>query len=145
MKYFKNEENRGNCSSNINPQLRCVRVGLPNSSSWMICSLIHIFTKIIHAYETTHCAIGVSVDLHTPVMEKGIHERMKVPRWTDMMLEGRNLLGNPSGVSFLTDKFEGFDEKLDLLLILTFIIECGIIKVNFSHILEGHFDIESGT
>ena len=33
-----------------------------------------------------------------------------------MMLEGRNLLGNPSGLSFLTDKFEGFDEKLDLLL-----------------------------
>ena len=33
-----------------------------------------------------------------------------------MMLEGRNLLGNPSCVSFLTDKFEGFDEKLDLLL-----------------------------
>ena len=44
-----------------------------------------------------------------------------------MMLEGRNLLGNPSGVSFLTDKFEGFDEKLDLLLDTDFIIECGII------------------
>ena len=79
----------------------------------MICSLIHIFTKINHAM-SQHIVIGVSMDLHTS--NGTSHERWKVPQWTDMMLEGRNLLGNPSGVSFLTDKFESFDEKLDLLL-----------------------------
>ena len=77
----------------------------------------YAFTKINHAYETKLTVIGVSMDLHTLVDGvKHSHERWKVPRWTDMMLEGRNLLGNPSGVSFLNRiSSEGFDEKLDLL------------------------------
>jgi hypothetical protein len=44
------------------------------------------------------------------------HFRPMIPKWTDMMLEGRNLLGSPSCVSFLTDKFVKFDEKLQLLM-----------------------------
>jgi hypothetical protein len=39
-----------------------------------------------------------------------------ISKWTDMMLEGRNLLGSPSCVSFLTEKFERFDENLQLLM-----------------------------
>lgn len=40
----------------------------------------------------------------------------KVPRWTDYMLEGRNLLSSPSVVSFLNTSKQHFDENLKLLL-----------------------------
>jgi len=40
----------------------------------------------------------------------------KIPRWTDYMLEGRNLLSSPSVVSFLNSSKERFDENLKLLL-----------------------------
>ena len=68
VKYFKNEENRGNCSVTSTLQLRCVRVGLPNSSSWMICSLIHMHLLKLIMPMSQHTVIGVSMDLHTLVM-----------------------------------------------------------------------------
>lgn len=40
----------------------------------------------------------------------------KQPRWTDYMLEGRNLLSSPSVVSFLRTAKQHFDENLKLLL-----------------------------
>ena len=40
----------------------------------------------------------------------------KTPRWTDYMLEGRNLLSSPSVVSFLNESKQYFDENLKLLL-----------------------------
>ena len=40
----------------------------------------------------------------------------KTPRWTDYMLEGRNLLSSPSVVSFLRTCKQSFDENLKLLL-----------------------------
>jgi hypothetical protein len=41
---------------------------------------------------------------------------LKVPRWTDYMLEGRNLLSSPSAVSFLNEAKVEFDENLKLFL-----------------------------
>ena len=41
---------------------------------------------------------------------------LKVPRWTDYMLEGRNLLSSPSVVSFLNETKVEFDENLKLFL-----------------------------
>jgi glycosyltransferase involved in cell wall biosynthesis len=40
----------------------------------------------------------------------------KLPKWTDYMLEGRNLLSSPSVVSFLNSSKQYFDENLKLLL-----------------------------
>mgnify|MGYP003335967176 CR=1 FL=1 len=40
----------------------------------------------------------------------------KTPKWTDYMLEGRNLLSSPSVVSFLNECKVDFDENLKLLL-----------------------------
>lgn len=40
----------------------------------------------------------------------------KTPRWTDYMLEGRNLLSSPSVVSFMNKSKQYFDENLKLLL-----------------------------
>lgn len=41
---------------------------------------------------------------------------LKVPVWTDYMLEGRNLLSSPSVVSFLNECKVEFDENLKLFL-----------------------------
>lgn len=41
---------------------------------------------------------------------------LKVPKWTDYMLEGRNLLSSPSVVSFLNECKVDFDENLKLFL-----------------------------
>lgn len=41
---------------------------------------------------------------------------LRVPRWTDYMLEGRNLLSSPSVVSFLNESKVEFDENLKLFL-----------------------------
>lgn len=40
----------------------------------------------------------------------------RTPKWTDYMLEGRNLLSSPSVVSFLNSSKQYFDENLKLLL-----------------------------
>lgn len=40
----------------------------------------------------------------------------RFPKWTDYMLEGRNLLSSPSVVSFLKSSKQHFDENLKLLL-----------------------------
>jgi glycosyltransferase involved in cell wall biosynthesis len=40
----------------------------------------------------------------------------KIPRWSDYMLEGRNLLSSPTVVSFLNTSKQHFDENLKLLL-----------------------------
>lgn len=40
----------------------------------------------------------------------------KIPKWSDYMLEGRNLLSSPTVVSFLNTSKQHFDENLKLLL-----------------------------
>lgn len=115
VKYFKNEEKRGNCSNNINSVVEMCE-GKITKLIFMDDLLIdpQALSYINYVYENEKCNWCFNGFAHTT--DGKTHERIKVPQWTDMMLEGRNLLGNPSGVSFLTDKFEGFDEKLDLLL-----------------------------
>ena len=115
VKYFKNEENRGNCSSNINSVVEMCE-GKITKLIFMDDMFIDpwALNYINDVYDRKKCNWCFNGFAHT--REGHSHERMRVPQWTDMMLEGRNYLGNPSGVSFLTEKFEGFDEKLDLLL-----------------------------
>ena len=40
----------------------------------------------------------------------------KIPKWSDYMLEGRNLLSSPTVVSFLNTSKQHFDENLKLFL-----------------------------
>lgn len=115
IKYFKNEENRGNCSSNINSVVEMCE-GKITKLIFMDDLFIDqwALNRINSVYEKENCNWCFNGFAHTK--DGYNHERMKVSRWTDMMLEGRNLLGNPSCVSFLTEKFVSFDEKLTLLL-----------------------------
>jgi glycosyltransferase involved in cell wall biosynthesis len=115
IKYFKNEENLGNGPANTNSAVEMC--------SGKITKLIFqddlfidkfALSKIKLAFYDKSCNWCFNGFAHT--QNGNQHFRPMIPRWTDMMLEGRNLLGSPSCVSFLTDKFVGFDEKLQLLM-----------------------------
>ena len=114
IKYFKNEEKRGNGPANTN--------SVVEMCEGRITKLIFQDDMIIDKWALNHinmafekgCKWCFNGFAHTK--DGHSHQRIMVPRWTDMMLEGRNLLGSPSCVSFLTDKFVGFDEELVLLM-----------------------------
>ena len=115
IQYFKNEDNRGNGPTNTNSSVEMC--------SGKITKLIFqddlfisnsALSKIKSAFDNESYNWCFNGFAHTT---NGVqHFRPMIPKWTDMMLEGRNLLGSPSCVSFLTDKFVKFDEKLQLLM-----------------------------
>jgi glycosyltransferase involved in cell wall biosynthesis len=96
VQYYKNEEKRGNGPANTN-------------SAVEMCS--GEITKIIFQDD-----LLISSTALQRIVETYEHFRPMIPKWTPEMLEGRNLLGSPSGVSFLTKKFLPFDEELVLLM-----------------------------
>jgi glycosyltransferase involved in cell wall biosynthesis len=115
IKYFKNENNRGNSPANTNSSVEMC--------SGKITKLIFqddlfisksALSQIKSTFDNQFCNWCFNGFAHT---SNGVqHFRPMIPKWSDMMLEGRNLLGSPSCVSFLTDKFVKFDEKLQLLM-----------------------------
>lgn len=115
IKYYKNKENLGNGPANTNSAVEMCSGKITklifqddlfiNSSS---------LSKIKSAFDNQSCNWSLSGFAHTS--NGSTHFRPMIPKWTDMMLEGRNLLGSPSCVSFITEKFERFDEKLQLLM-----------------------------
>jgi glycosyltransferase involved in cell wall biosynthesis len=115
IKYFKNEDKIGNGPANTNSSVEMC--------GGKITKLIFqddlfisksALSKIKEAFDNESCNWCFNGFAHTT---NGVHHfRPMIPRWTDMMLEGRNLLGSPSCVSFLTEKFVGFDESLKLLM-----------------------------
>ena len=72
---------------------------------------LNIIKKI---YDETNCKWAFSGFCGTED-GKNLYD-LKVPRWTDYMLEGRNLLSSPSVVSFLNEAKVEFDENLKLFL-----------------------------
>jgi len=115
IQYYKNEDKRGNGPSNTNSAVEMC--------SGRITKIIfqddlfisnYALTKIKNAFDETNCNWCFNGFAHTV---NGVqHFRTMIPKWTTEMLEGRNLLGSPSCVSFLTEKFEKFDDKLVLLM-----------------------------
>lgn len=66
------------------------------------------------AYDNTNCNWAFNSFCHT---KDGVTFFNTVtPRWSDMMLEGRNLLGNPSGLSMLNEHKMYMDDNLNLLV-----------------------------
>jgi glycosyltransferase involved in cell wall biosynthesis len=115
IRYFKNESSRGNGPANTN--------SVVEMCEGKITKLIFqddlfidksALSKIKSAFDKTECYWCFNGFSHTNDGKN--YFRYMIPKWTDMMLEGRNLLGSPSCVSFLTEKFVGFDEKLKLLM-----------------------------
>lgn len=115
IKYYKNEENRGNGPANTNSVVEMCE-GRITKLIFQDDLLINdkALSIIKKTFDETGCNWCFNAFAHTSDGKN--HFRPMIPKWTKEMLEGRNLLGSPSCVSFLTDKFEGFDEKLVLLM-----------------------------
>lgn len=113
--YMKNPNDRGYQASNIN----CV---IENAEGRIIKLIMQddIFVSdkaledIKDAFDNTNCKWLFHGFTHT-TDGKETH-RDCVPRWCDMVLEGRNLLGSPSCIAFLNDVKMYLDTKLKLLV-----------------------------
>ena len=115
IQYYKNEEDRGNGPANTNSAIEMCSGRITKlifqDDLFIDKSALSLIKSEFDNSECNWCFNGFG---HTT---DGVsHFRKKIPEWTDMVLEGRNLLGSPSCVSFLTDKFVGFDEELVLLM-----------------------------
>jgi len=115
IRYFKNEEKRGNGSSNTNSVVEMCE-GKITKLIFQDDLFINddALSLIKRTFDETNCNWCFNSFKHTTDGKN--HFRPMIPKWTKEMLEGRNLLGNPSSVSFLTEKFEKFDENLILLM-----------------------------
>lgn len=115
IQYFKNENDRGNSPSNTNS---AVEMCSGEYTKIMFSDDLFIdnfsFEMIVKEFEETGCNWIFNSFAHTSDGKN--YYRPMTPKWTDMMLEGRNLLGSPSCVAFKTDKFVKFDPKLKLLM-----------------------------
>lgn len=115
IQYYKNDQDLGNGPANTNSS---VEMCSGKITKIMFQDDLFIdrsaILKIKSAFDNSSCNWCFNGFAHTT--NGNVHFRPMIPRWTDMTLEGRNLLGSPSCVSFLTEKFEKFDEKLKLLM-----------------------------
>jgi len=117
--YMKNPNDRGFQGSNIN----CVM----ENAEGRILKLImqddlfvdnEALEKIKQGFDETDCKWLFHGFTHTT---DGVEtHRDCVPRWCDMILEGRNLLGSPSCVALLNDAKMYLDTQLKLLVDVEF-------------------------
>lgn len=115
IQYYKNEFKRGNGPANTNSVIEMCTGRITKIMFQDDLFLSSQALSIIHStFNKPSCNWCFNGFAHTK--DGKTHFRPMIPKWTDMMLEGRNLLGSPSTVSFLTNKFVGFDEKLSLLM-----------------------------
>ena len=113
--YIQNSNGRGYQSTNTNCALE--------NAEGKILKIIYqddlfvddqALEKIKNAFDETNCKWLFHGFTHTT---DGIEtHRDCVPRWTDMMLEGRNLLGSPSCVAMLNECKMYMDENIKLLI-----------------------------
>lgn len=113
--YIKNPNGRGYQAPNTNCALQ--------NAEGRILKLIYqddlfvdnfALEKIKNTFDETNCKWMFHGFTHT---KDGIEKyRDCIPKWTDMMLEGRNLLGSPSCVAFLNGYQMDMDENIKLLI-----------------------------
>lgn len=115
IQYYKNYSNIGNGSANTNSVVEMcsgmITKIMFQDDLFISDNALHVINSTFKKFSCNWCFNGFT---HT---NNGIDQyRPMIPQWTDMMLEGRNLLGSPSTISFNTNKFVKFDEKLVLLM-----------------------------
>jgi glycosyltransferase involved in cell wall biosynthesis len=115
IQYYKNNQDLGNSPANTNSAIEMCSGKITKlifqDDLFISKSALSKIKSVFNETSYNWCFNGFA---HT--INGTEHFRPMIPKWTDMMLEGRNLLGSPSCVSFLTEKFERFDEKLQLLM-----------------------------
>ena len=136
IRYFKNFDNYGNGPANTNSAVEMCSgkyTKIIFSDDLFISN--DAFKIIVEKFYSTNCNWLFNGFKHT--IDGKSFFRPMIPRWTDMMLEGRNLLGSPSCVAFKTDKFVKFDSKLKLLMDTDFYHRMRY-KNNLPSIIETH-------
>lgn len=111
--YIKNFYNKGNASDNIN-------CGIEHSSGKYIKlsfqdDLIldnQALEKIVNTFENTNARWLFNSFCHTNAGKN--FNRYMTPRWEKYLLQGNNLMGSPTNVSFRNENNEYFDINLDL-------------------------------
>jgi len=113
--YIRNENGRGHQSPNTNCALQ--------NAEGRILKLIYqddlfihnqALEKIKNAFDETDCKWMFHGFTHT---SDGVEtHRDCIPKWCDMMLEGRNLLGSPSCLAVLNGYELDMDETINLLI-----------------------------
>lgn len=113
--YAKNPNGRGNLGPNTNCALEL--------AEGTICKIQYqddlfvddeALQKIFDAYDKNDCKWTFNGFCHTTDGKEFFKE--KTPVWEDCMLEGRNLLGNPSGMSVLNECKMYMNEDINLLV-----------------------------
>jgi len=112
--YIRNQYGRGNLGPNTNVAMehgtgRILKVVYQDD----LFVNIHALQILKNAYDAG-CKWAFNSFCHTK--DGTLTFRDVVPRWCDKMLEGRNLLGNPSGVSLLNSCKMYMSEDLNLLV-----------------------------
>tara|TARA_B100000003_G_scaffold127937_1_gene114731 strand:- start:4 stop:750 length:747 start_codon:yes stop_codon:yes gene_type:complete len=115
IQYFRNENDRGNGPANTNSVMEMCSAPYTK----LIFSddlLIHerALELVVRTFDETDCDWSFSGFKHTSDGKNFVRPMM--PRWTDMLLEGRNLMGSPTCIAYKTDKFLGFDPEVKLLM-----------------------------
>lgn len=115
IQYYNNENNLGNGPANTNSAVEMCSGKITKiifqDDLFIHKSSLSLIRNQYNDKKVKWCFNGFA---HT--VDGVNHFRKMIPTWTDAVLEGRNLLGSPSCVSFLTEKFVKFDEKLVLLM-----------------------------
>jgi len=113
--YAKNPNGRGKLGPNTNCALEL--------AAGHICKIAYqddlfvandALEKIVFEYESSGCKWAFNSFCHTKDGKEFFRE--VTPVWEDCVLEGRNLLGNPSGMSVLNESKMYMDDKLNLLV-----------------------------
>jgi glycosyltransferase involved in cell wall biosynthesis len=122
IKYFRNESNRGNSSSNINNAILhsegdLVKILFQDDFLFHPGSL----NDVVHSFQKNKIRWLVSACCHS--LDGKTFERDYYPRYTEDIMEGNNLISSPSVLSFLkTTKQILFDENL------VWLMDCDIYK-----------------
>jgi glycosyltransferase involved in cell wall biosynthesis len=111
--YIKNFYNKGNAPCNINCAIdhslgKYIKVLFQDD---LFCSN-EALEKIVNAFETTKAKWLFNSFCHTADGKN--YYRYMTPKWEGYLLQGNNLMGNPTNLSFVNEDNEYFDQSLDL-------------------------------
>lgn len=113
IKYVRNFYGRGRISPNINRA-----ISLAEGEIVKIMFMDDLLYSS-HALETINDSIEDRVWVacgFTHTKDTVSYHRNMTPRWANYLLEGNNLIGNPSVIAFKREATEFFDDKVDLFM-----------------------------
>jgi glycosyltransferase involved in cell wall biosynthesis len=115
IKYFRNENNRGNSPANLNFGLRHANgeiIKIMFQDDFFVNN--NSLNLIENAFLNKNTKWLVNGCCHTT--DSVNFYNFMIPSWNDKILEGVNTISSPSVLSFINDKISFFDENLTMLM-----------------------------